>query len=143
MRVLFVDDEPEGLALTTRLLREVLGATVDVVPTVEAAVAALHGAPYDLVVTDLFIPLGARPREILGPRSRRYAENLQHLGGLILLDELALLAHRPKVLAHTACTDFALLDVLQGVVDGKIPKPAPPDVLLKAVLEALELPVPG
>lgn len=142
MRLLFVDDDPEHVSLISRLLREVLGADVDVVATVEDAVAALHQRPYDLVVTDIFIPLGSSPHETLGPRARRYAENVQHLGGLVLLDELERVSPRPKVLAHTACTDFALIEVLGGAVDNKVPKPASPDVLLRAVLEALDLPRP-
>lgn len=137
MRVLFVDDDPEHVALVSGLLVSALGAEVDVVSTVEAAVAALHARPYALVVTDIFIPLGATPQGSLGPRARKYAENVQHLGGLVLLDELERVQPRPKVLAHTACTDFALIEVLAGAVDGKVPKPASPDALLRAVMDVL------
>lgn len=143
MRILFIDDDPEHVDFVSRLLSDALGAGVDVVSSVEDAVLALHAHTYALVVTDIFIPLGQAPRAALGPRSRRYAENLQHLGGLVLLDELERLVPRPRVLAHTACTDYALIDVLGNAVHAKVPKPAPPDVLLRAVLEALELPAPG
>ncbi len=143
MRILFIDDDPEHVELVSRLLREVLGAEVDVVSTVEAAVVALHARPYALVVTDIFIPLGSAARTTLGPRSRQYAENLQHLGGLVLIDELERVEPRPRVLTHTACTDFALIATLGDAVYGRVPKPAPPDVLLRAVLEALDLPAPG
>lgn len=143
MRILFVDDDPEHVILVSRLLAEVLGARVDVVDTVEAAVVHLHGGTYDLVVTDIFIPMGARPAATLGPRAYHYAENVQHLGGLVLLDEIERVSPRPPVLAHTACTDFALIEVLGDSVAAKVPKPAPPDVLLRAVLEILDLPVPG
>ena len=142
MRVLFVDDDPDHVSLVSRLVSEVLGAHVDVVDTVEAAVALLHAAAYDLVVTDIFIPLGSTARASLGPRSRCYEENLQHLGGLVLLDELERVAPRPKVLVHTACTDFALIEVLGDAVHARVPKPASPDVLLRFVLEALDLPAP-
>ena len=142
MRILFIDDDPEHVALVSRLIAEVLGAQVDVVDTVEAAVQLLQDRPYALVVTDIFIPLGPGARASMGPRSRSYQENLQHLGGLVLLDELERVTPRPRVLAHTACTDFALIEVLGDAVYAKVPKPAPPDVLLRAVLEALELPTP-
>lgn len=143
MRILFVDDDPEHVTVVGRTLRSALGATVDVVCSVEDAVVSLHTHPYDLVVTDIFIPLGTRTRDTLGPRSRRYAENLQHLGGLVLLDELERVVPRPPVLAHTACTDFALIEVLGDAVSARVPKPAPVDVLLRAVLRALDLPTPG
>lgn len=143
MRILFVDDDPEHVTTVQRTLASALGATVDVVCSVEDAVVSLHTHPYDLVVTDIFIPLGVNPRDALGPRSRRYAENLQHLGGLVLLDELERVVPRPPVLAHTACTDFALIEVLGDAVAGRVPKPAPVDVLLRAVLGALDLPTPG
>ena len=81
--------------------------------------------------------------EVLGPRARRYEQDLEHLGGLVLLDELQRLTPCPTVLAHTACVDFELLELMKEVVSQRVPKPAPVDVLLRAVLEALKLPVPG
>ena len=143
MRILFVDDDPEHVALVSRTIADALGAEVFVVESVEEAVAALHEKPFELVVTDIFIPLGQKPRSALGPRARRYAENLIHLGGLVLLDELDRVEPAPRVLAHTACTDYALLEVLGDRVTAQVPKPAPVDVLLRAVMEALDLPVPG
>lgn len=143
MRVLFLDDEPERVDTVRRLVAEVLDAEVVMATTVEQAVEALHASPVDLVVADLFIPLGARPGGALGPRARRYAENLEHLGGLILLDELDRVKPGPALLLHTACTDHVLLSLLEGRAHGRVPKPAPVDVLLRAVLEALDLPTPG
>jgi CheY-like chemotaxis protein len=143
MRILFIDDDPEHVAFTSRVIAEVLGAEVIVVDTVEAAVEVLQGAPIDLVVTDIFIPLGEGLRDTLGPRARRYQDTVQHLGGLVLLDEIDRIEPPPKVLAHTACTDYALIGVLGARVTGRVPKPAPAEVLLRAVLEALDLPVPG
>ena len=142
MRILFIDDDPEHVELVSRTVEDALGAEVVVVYSVESAVTQLHSKPFDLVVTDIFIPLGRKPREAIGPRARRYAENLVHLGGLVLLDELDRVNPPPKVLAHTACTDFALLEVLGERVTTRVPKPAPVDVLLRAVLEALDLPTP-
>lgn len=143
MRILFVDDDPEHVEVVSRVVADALDAEVTLSSSVEEAVAALHARPYDLVVTDIFIPLGETPRQALGPRARRYEQTLQHLGGLILLDELDRLEPAPRVLAHTACTDFELIEILGERVEARVPKPAPVDVLLRAVLEALDLPVPG
>jgi CheY-like chemotaxis protein len=142
MRILFVDDDPEHVDVVQRTVTEALGAEVLVVTSVEDAVAALHAQPFDLVVTDIFIPLGKTPRSAMGPRSRRYEDTVQHLGGLVLLDEIDRVDPVPKVLAHTACTDMALIEVLGDCVSARVPKPAPVDVLLRAVIEALDLPVP-
>jgi CheY-like chemotaxis protein len=143
MRILFVDDDPEHVEVVSRVVADALDAEVTLCSSVEEAVAALHERPYDLVVTDIFIPLGEKPRRALGPRARRYEETLQHLGGLILLDELDRIEPAPRVLAHTACTDFELIEIMGERVEARVPKPAPVDVLLRAVLEALDLPVPG
>ena len=142
MRILFVDDDPEHVTIVSEILRDALDAEVRVVGSVEEAVAALHHQEYAVVVTDIFIPLGDTPGQALGPRARRYRENLLHLGGLVLLDELDRVEPAPRVLAHTACTDFALLEVLGERVHARVPKPAPADVLLRAVIEALDLPTP-
>ena len=58
------------------------------------------------------------------------------------LDELDRVVPQPKVLAHTACTDMALVEILGSCVHARVPKPAPVDVLLRAVIDALDLPVP-
>jgi len=143
MHLLFVDDDPEHVEVVTRTLREALDAEIEVVTSVEAALTALQGPPFDLVVADIFIPLGSRVAERLGPRSRQYEETLQHLGGLLLLDELDRLEDPPPVLAHTACTDFELIEIFGEHVVGRVPKPAPVEGLLRAVLEAMGLPVFG
>jgi CheY-like chemotaxis protein len=137
LRLLFVDDDPENVEFVARTLREALDAEVVVVTSVEDAVAAVHGAPFDLVVADLFIPMGEKPREAIGPRARRYAEQLEHLGGLVLLDELDRLKDPPRLLAHTACTDPILIELLGERVIERVRKPAPSEVLLDAVLRAL------
>ncbi len=142
MRILFVDDDPQHVDVVQRTVAEALDATVHVVSSVEDAVHALHSHTFDLVVTDIFIPLGSSPRNSMGPRSRKYEDTVQHLGGLVLLDELDRVEPAPKVLAHTACTDTALIEILGDCVSARVPKPAPVDVLLRAVIEALDLPVP-
>ncbi len=144
MRILLVDDDPQHVTALASLLRAALDAEVVLVDSVEDAVRVLHGGePVDIVVTDIFIPLGQRPRDVLGPRARRYAEDLRHLGGLVLLDELDRVEPSPRVLAHTACTDFELIEALGDRIHARVPKPAGPEVLLRAVTEALGLPVPG
>jgi len=142
VRILFIDDEPEQISVAIDLVREVLECDIDVAPSVEEAVSILHDKPVDLVVTDIFIPLGSKPGGSLGPRARRYKETVRHLGGLVLLDELDRVPDPPVVLAHTACTDFELIEVLGDRVQDRIPKPAPADTMLRAVLEALGLPTP-
>ncbi|MEL6349639.1 MAG: hypothetical protein AAFV53_41430 [Myxococcota bacterium] len=142
MHILFVDDDPEHVQTVSEVIADALDAKVKVVGTVEEAVAALHADSYAVVVTDIFIPLGDDPRRTLGPRARRYAENLRHLGGLVLLDELDRIEPTPKILAHTACTDFELIEILGERVHERVPKPAPVDVLLRSVIAALDLPVP-
>ncbi len=142
MNILFVDDDPQHVEVVQRTVTEALDAQVQVVTSVEEAVTALHSRDFDLVVTDIFIPLGKAAREAMGPRSRRYEDTVQHLGGLVLLDELDRVNPQPKVLAHTACTDMALIEILGDCVTARVPKPAPVDVLLRAVIEALDLPAP-
>lgn len=144
MRLLFVDDDPENVEVVAHILEDALEADVVVVRTVEEAVTALHTPgpggvhePFDLVVADLFIPLGRRPGGSLGPRARRYAETLEHLGGLVLIDELDRVDPAPTLLTHTACHDPVLLELLGERVYARVPKPAPTEVLLNAVLDAL------
>jgi CheY-like chemotaxis protein len=137
MRLLFVDDDPENVAFVARTIREALEIDVAVVTTVEEAVAALHAAPVDVLVADLFIPLGRAVGGALGPRARRYEEQVAHLGGLVLLDELDRVPNPPLLLAHTACTDPVIIELLGERVVERVRKPAPPDVLLRAVLDAL------
>jgi CheY-like chemotaxis protein len=137
MRILFIDDEPENVSLTREILIEVLRAEVDLARDVQEAIARLHQTTYDLVVTDIFVPLGEAVHGGMGPRARRAAEGIEHLGGLVLLDEIDRLDHPPKVLIHTACTDYALIRILDEHKSERVRKPASPDVLLKAVMEAL------
>ena len=139
MRLLFVDDDPANIEPIARILQDALGPEVEILlaNTVERAVEILHTPSerggVDIVVTDLFIPLGARLRGALGPRARKYAEDIEHLGGLVLLDEIDRLDPAPLVLAHTACTDPILTKLLGERVHARIPKPAPFEVLLRAI----------
>ncbi len=103
----------------------------------ERAVELLHARDWRVVVMDLFIPLGDHPDRVLGPRARRYQENVDHLGGLVLLEEIDRLARRPCIVSHTACTDPVLHEVFGDLVAHRIPKPAPLDTLLTTLREVL------
>jgi CheY-like chemotaxis protein len=137
--LLFVDDEPENVQLTAEILADALGIEVVVAPSVEKAVELLHQRPWELVVMDLFIPLGDHPERVLGPRARRYQEHVEHLGGLVLLEEIERLPNPPKVVSHTACTDAALHDLFGDRVARQIPKPVPLDTLLHGLMEVMAL----
>lgn len=136
--ILFVDDDVENVEMVAEILGEALELPVEVVDSVEAAVERLHSASWRAVVMDLFIPLGDHPDRVLGPRAKRYQEQVEHLGGLVLLEEIDRLEDRPIVLAHTACTDHVLLELFGDRVARRIPKPTPVDELLRAVMEVLE-----
>lgn len=135
--VLFVDDELENIELIAEILGEALDMPVLVEQTVEGAVARLHEHQLTAVVMDLFIPLGAHPDRVLGPRARRYQDQVDHLGGLILLEELDRVHPRPIVISHTACTDHVLLEIFGDRVARRIPKPAPMEMLLRNVIEVI------
>lgn len=135
--LLFVDDEPENVSLAAEILSESLEIPVMVADSVERAVELLHTHEYKAVIMDLFIPLGDHPDRILGPRARRYQENVDHLGGLVLLEELDRLPRRPMVISHTACTDPVLHELFGDSVVRMIPKPAPLDTLLSTLRDAL------
>ena len=136
--ILFIDDEPHNISAALNILRELDEHKLFVSTTVKDALIVIEQEAIDLVITDIFIPMGSNIRELLGPRSRKYEDNLRHLGGLVILDELEKRNPIPTILAHTACTDFALLDVLGSHISVRIPKPAPVDVLLRAILDALK-----
>jgi CheY-like chemotaxis protein len=135
--ILFVDDELENIDLASEILREVCGGPVEAVTTVEQAVARLHDRPWALLVMDLFIPLGTHPHRVLGPRARQYQAQVEHLGGLVLLEEIERLREPPLVVSHTACTDHVLLELFGTRVVRRIPKPAPLDTLLKDIMDVL------
>jgi len=135
--LLFVDDEPENVRLVAEILGESLELPVEVVATVELAVEKLHEQPWRAVIMDLFIPLGDHPDRVLGPRAKGYQDDVEHLGGLVLLEEIARLADPPLVLSHTACTDHVLLELFGDLVARRIPKPSPIDTVLSNVMEAL------
>ena len=137
MNILFVDDEPDNIQAVQHILTEALDVHIHISTTVSDAFEQLETTTFALVVTDIFIPTGKRFQHFVGPRARKYEENLRHLGGLALLDHMEKMNPPPPILAHTACTDFALLEVLGDHVVGKVPKPAPVDVLLTAIRDII------
>jgi len=135
--VLFVDDEPDNIRILVDILADALDEPVEAAHSVEDAVEHLHNHDYRLVVMDVFIPLGDHPNRVLGPRGAKVQDNVEHLGGLVLLEELDRLDPRPTVMAHTACTDHALLEIFGDRVVHRIPKPAPLDTVLRDVVDTL------
>ena len=135
--VLFVDDEPENVEVAVGILESSLGVPVVSVDSVERAVELLHERPWKIVVMDLFVPLGDDPRRVLGPRARRYQEHVDHLGGLVLLEEIERLPNPPIVVSHTACTDHVLHELFGDRVARMIPKPAPLDTLLQGLMDVI------
>jgi CheY-like chemotaxis protein len=136
--VLFVDDELENVELIAEILGEALEMPVYVEETVEGAVERLLESDLTAVVMDLFIPLGDHPHRILGPRATRYQDQVEHLGGLVLLEEIDRMRKRPIVMSHTACTDHVLLELFGDRVARRIPKPAPLDTLLRNVIDVIK-----
>jgi len=137
MKLLIVDDEPYNLEAACRVLKESLDAEIVMAETVSKAIEVLLEQDFDLIITDIFIPMGSNFKDYVGPRARKYKDDMEHLGGLALLDSIEKISNPPKILVHTACTDFALLQVFGEHVVGRIPKPAPMDILLKEVRDAL------
>lgn len=135
--LLFVDDERDNVSLAAEILQESLSTEVVVVESVEQAVAKLHEKRWRAVIMDLFIPLGPDVDRVLGPRAKKYEKDVEHLGGLVLLDEIDRLAEPPIVISHTACTDPVLHELFEQRVSRMIPKPAPLDTLLGILMEEL------
>lgn len=135
--ILFVDDEVDNVLGIADILHEALEERVQVVATVEEAVECLLAHHWSLVVMDLFIPLGPHPERILGPRAARYQEQVDHLGGLVLLEEIERMEDPPPVVSHTACTDHVLLELFGDHVARRIPKPAPMDTVLTNIMDIM------
>lgn len=140
MRILILDDEAEqslAIQLLTETLRDALGFEVLSARAVPRALEALAEGPVDLLITDIFLPIDSRDHEDLGRRARRFEEHYAHLGGLVLLDEIERMEQPPRLLIHTACTDAALIELLDELGHERVRKPAAPDVLLGAALSVL------
>ena len=65
--LLFIDDEPESLEWALSILRSSLSdATIDIAETVEDSIEKLNQTHYDLVVMDIFIPMGDQCQTNIG-----------------------------------------------------------------------------
>jgi len=138
-KLLFVDDEPDNLEWAINILSSSLpNASIDITETVEDAIQLLSDKQYDLMVMDIFIPMGITANQTLGPRARKYQENMRHLGGLAILDFVERMHTKPRILSHTACTDFALIEILGDIVYDRIPKPTAVDLFISQIKNALE-----
>ena len=137
--LLFVDDEISNIEMAVNILQMSLPEiTIHIAETVEESIEYLSNQHYDLMIMDIFIPIGKDSVQTLGPRSRKYKESMRHLGGLVILDYVEHMQVKPRILAHTACTDYALIEVLGEVVYDRIPKPAAVEVLLNEIRKALD-----
>lgn len=148
--LLFVEDEPHLIAEPVELLRDIYPEMdIRTTETVEEAVRVLLEVEITLVVMDIFIPMQQTSWEsaatVMGPRAERYRENIRHLGGLALLDELERLNYRGDIILHTSCTDYELLQAIQGPggrlseqISRRLPKPAPLDIMLSALSECIQ-----
>ena len=137
-QLLFIDDEPYNLEMVIEILEEIRpDCRIHVTENAHDSIEWLSQHTPDLIIMDIFLPLGERIQDSLGKRAKEYDDTLRHLGGLAILDFLEKQGSPSKVLTHTACTDFALLELLGEIVHDRIPKPAALEVLLEAVQREL------
>lgn len=137
-QILFIDDEPYNLSMIVDMLPMVIeDCTIHITETAKESTEWLSNNQPDLIVMDIFLPLGSKPQQRLGNRSHQFEENLRHLGGLAILDFIEKMIPKPLVLTHTACTDFSLLEILGDVVHERIPKPASMEMLMEIIQRAL------
>ena len=138
--ILFIDDTPEKYNTSFGILQ----ATQDNIniylsSNVRSTIRLMCDVKFDLIIMDVFIPIGEGAEDTLGNRARIYEGEYQHLGALELIDFLNKMENKPTVLLHTACFDYDIVSMFSEVVDDRIPKPASADVLIKAVIKALNL----
>lgn len=138
--ILFIDDSPEIYNVAFSILQATQNdMNVYLSSNVRSAIRLLCDVKFDLIILDVYIPIGEGAEDTLGSRAKMYEGEFQHLGGLELIDFLNKMENRPKVLMHTACFDYDIISMFNPIVDDRIPKPASIDVFIKAVIEALNL----
>ncbi|MGB3669524.1 MAG: ATP-binding protein [Phormidesmis sp.] len=120
-KVLVVDDEPDSLEITAFALQQA-GAVVTTASSGSAALAAIHQAPPDILISDIGMP---------------------GMDGYMLIKQVRALpaeqGGRTVALALTAYADE--LDLRQAIAAGfqrHLTKPIDPDELVKAIEEALQ-----
>ncbi len=138
--ILLIDDTPEKYNTAFGILQ----ATQDNIniylsSNVRSTIRLMCDVDFDLVILDVFIPIGEGAEDTLGARAKMYEGEYQHLGGLELIDFLNKLEDKPTVLMHTACFDFNIVSMFSEVVDDRLPKPAPVDVFINTIVRALNL----
>ena len=85
-KLLFIDDEPYNLELAIDILTEVIeDCSIVVKETAHDSIQWLSENTTDLIIMDIFLPLGQNLQETLGPRANEYADHLKHLGGIAIL----------------------------------------------------------
>ena len=138
--ILFIDDSPEIYNVAFSILQATQNdMNVYLSSNVRSTIRLLCDVKFDLIILDVYIPIGEGAEDTLGSRAKMYEGEFQHLGGLELIDFLDKMENRPKVLMHTACFDYDIISMFNPIVDDRIPKPASIDVFIKAVIEALNL----
>ena len=138
--ILFIDDSPEKYNVAFSILQATnSNVNIYLSSNVRSTVRLMCDVEFDLVVLDVFIPIGEGAEDTLGNRAKMYRGEYQHLGGLELIDFLNKMENKPQVLMHTACFDYDIISLFSEIVDDRIPKPASIDVLIKAITGALNL----
>ncbi|MFZ5447356.1 MAG: response regulator [Thermodesulfobacteriota bacterium] len=115
--ILVVDDEPAILGVVKDILRPT-GYLINTAANGKEAVTALKAHPYDLVITDIFMP---------------------QMGGMELVQYLRL--HHPETLVIVFTGFASYQDAVEAVKLGAfdyLPKPVQPEILRHAVERALE-----
>ena len=138
--ILFIDDSPEKYNVAFSILQATTsGMNIYLSSNVRSTIRLLCDVKFDLVILDVFIPIGEGAEDTIGSRAKMYQGEHQHLGGLELVDFLNKMENKPQVLMHTACFDYDIISLFSEVVDDRVPKPAPIDVFIKSIMEALNL----
>ena len=137
--ILFIDDSPEQYNIAFSILQATNdNLNIYLSSNVRSSIRLLCDVKFDLIILDVFIPIGEGAQDTLGNRAKMYEGEYRHLGGLELVDFLAKMDKKPQVLMHTACFDYDIISMFADIVDDRIPKPAPIDVFLRAVEAALK-----
>ena len=138
--ILFIDDSPERYNVAFSILQATNdNLNIYLASNVKTSIRLLCDVKYDLVILDIFIPLGEGAEEVIGKRADVYTGELQQMGSLELLDFLRRMDERPTIYMHTACFDHNVISVFNEIIDDRLPKPAPIEVFIKSITEALNL----
>jgi|TARA_R110002012_G_C11252242_1_gene566888 CheY-like chemotaxis protein len=138
--ILFIDDSPEIYNVAFSVLQSTHdNLNIYLSSNVRSTIRLLCDIEFDLVIMDVFIPIGENAEDTLGTRAKMYEGEYQHLGGLELLDFFSRMDNKPKILLHTACFDYNVISLFTEFVDDRLRKPASIDVFIDSVKEALNI----